>query len=93
MRSGEKKLTAKRSIQRKAYAVTGVVASVFPSHGSILKGLMETTGPVEADTAEKILKTTCFMCHGQCGLLCHVRDGRLVKVEGNPKDPLNRGTI
>jgi anaerobic selenocysteine-containing dehydrogenase len=41
-----------------------------------------------------IAKTHCArMDHGGCGLLVHVEDGRITKVEPDPHSPLNRGTI
>lgn len=33
------------------------------------------------------------MDHGGCGLLVHVENGRIIKVEGDPDCSLNRGTI
>jgi anaerobic selenocysteine-containing dehydrogenase len=42
---------------------------------------------------EQILKTTCYLCHGGCILLAHVKDGKLVKMEGDPDGPHNRGAI
>jgi len=33
------------------------------------------------------------MDHGGCGILAHVENGRITKIEGNPDSPLNRGTI
>lgn len=39
------------------------------------------------------------MCHGcsyggyACGMIAYVKDGKLVKVEGNPYHPLNRGAL
>lgn len=33
------------------------------------------------------------MCHGGCGVLVHVTDGKVVKVQGDPESPLNRGKI
>ena len=30
---------------------------------------------------EKVLKTGCYLCHGGCILLAHVKDGRLVQKE------------
>lgn len=47
----------------------------------------------KGDTGTKILKTTCYMCHGGCILLAHVKDGKLVKMEGDPDGPHNRGSI
>jgi len=41
-----------------------------------------------------IVKTYCArMDHGGCGILAHVENGRIIKIEGDPDSPLNRGTI
>ena len=40
-----------------------------------------------------VLKSVCRACHGGCGTLMHVQDGRLVKVRGDPESPLNRGRL
>ena len=37
--------------------------------------------------------TTCRECATGCGVLAEVRDGRPIKLEGNPEHPLNRGAI
>ena len=42
---------------------------------------------------DKVLKSVCRSCHGGCGVLLHVRDGRLVKVEGDRDSPLNHGRL
>ncbi|MFQ6111276.1 MAG: molybdopterin-dependent oxidoreductase [Nitrospinota bacterium] len=41
----------------------------------------------------KVLKSACHMCHGGCGVLVHVQDGKVVKVEGDPDNPNNRGIL
>lgn len=41
----------------------------------------------------KILKSVCRSCHGGCGVDLHVTDGRLTKVVGDPKSPLNKGRL
>ena len=33
------------------------------------------------------------MDHGGCGLLVHVEDGKIVRIQGDPDSPLNRGTV
>ena len=43
------------------------------------------------DSGLTALKSTCRMCHGGCSTLLHLRDGRLVKIEGDPDGPLNHG--
>jgi anaerobic selenocysteine-containing dehydrogenase len=41
-----------------------------------------------------IVKTYCArMDHGGCGLLVHVEDGKIVRIEGDPESPLNRGSV
>jgi len=35
----------------------------------------------------------CDMCYWRCGLKIRVRDGRAVKIEGNPEHPNNRGVV
>lgn len=41
-----------------------------------------------------VLKSTCRMCHGGCGVLLHVNDdGRLVRITGDPESPFNRGRL
>ncbi|MGO9702135.1 MAG: molybdopterin-dependent oxidoreductase [Xanthobacteraceae bacterium] len=49
----------------------------------------------EAGTGQRtvIFKSVCRSCHGGCGTLLHVRDGILVKVEGDPQSPLNHGRL
>ncbi|NQU64232.1 MAG: 4Fe-4S dicluster domain-containing protein [SAR324 cluster bacterium] len=37
--------------------------------------------------------TTCQECSAACGLIIRTREGRAIKAEGNPKNPLNRGRI
>ncbi len=45
----------------------------------------------------KIVKTTTWSpgpgCHGGCGVLVHVKDDRVVKVEGDPDHPWNQGRL
>src|SRR6266487_3902103 len=37
--------------------------------------------------------TTCRECAAGCGLRARVREGRVVKLEGNPDSPINRGRL
>jgi anaerobic selenocysteine-containing dehydrogenase len=41
----------------------------------------------------RVLKSVCRSCHGGCGVLLHVRDGKLIKVEGDRESPLNHGRL
>lgn len=35
----------------------------------------------------------CQLCSTVCGIVGHVKDGRVIKVEGNPRDPNSRGKL
>ena len=35
----------------------------------------------------------CQLCSTVCGIIGHVKDGRIIKVDGNPKDPNSRGRL
>jgi molybdopterin-containing oxidoreductase family iron-sulfur binding subunit len=37
--------------------------------------------------------TTCRECSVACGLIAETRDGRTIKLEGNPEHPVNRGAL
>jgi molybdopterin-containing oxidoreductase family iron-sulfur binding subunit len=37
--------------------------------------------------------TTCRGCAAACGLIAETRDGRTIKLEGNPDHPVNRGAL
>jgi anaerobic selenocysteine-containing dehydrogenase len=47
----------------------------------------------QSGSSTKVLKSVCRSCHGGCGTLLHVTDGRLTKVEGDRESPLNRGRL
>ena len=37
--------------------------------------------------------TVCTECPAGCGLVARVREGRVIKLEGNPADPISQGSI
>jgi len=41
----------------------------------------------------EIVKSYCALCEFSCGVLIHVEDGKAVKIEGDPDDPVNGGSI
>jgi anaerobic selenocysteine-containing dehydrogenase len=53
----------------------------------------ESGANLTAPAGVSVLKSVCRACHGGCGVLLHVADGRLEKVEGDRESPLNRGRL
>ena len=41
----------------------------------------------------KVMKSVCAPCHSNCGVLVHVKDGRVIKIEGDPDHPENEGSM
>ena len=53
-----------------------------------LKKEEEPVNKVGEDSEEKIIPTFCHGCGAakpRCGILCHVKDGKFVRVEANPE--------
>ena len=48
---------------------------------------------ISNDSGTTVLKSVCRSCHGGCGVLLHVREGVLEKVEGDRESPLNHGRL
>ncbi len=40
---------------------------------------------------ETVVKSTCRMCHGVCGVLVHIKDNKVVKISGDPDCPTSLG--
>lgn len=59
----------------------------------------EVTRPVRAYAMELPIKgaketpTICPYCSVGCGQIAHVRDGRLINLEGDPDHPISRGRL
>lgn len=48
---------------------------------------------VNLDEEEKIITTSCRACIANCGVKAHIKNGRVVKLEGNPEDPMSQGRL
>src|SRR3954469_15709761 len=41
----------------------------------------------------KVTESVCPYCAVGCGQVVYTRGGRLVDIEGNPRSPINQGTL
>ncbi len=42
---------------------------------------------------DSVVKSHCRMCHGGCGVLIYLKDGKVAKIAGDPDCPINHGTL
>jgi thiosulfate reductase / polysulfide reductase chain A len=42
---------------------------------------------------DRVVPTFCELCFWKCGVLAHVRNGRVTKIVGNPEHPLSKGRL
>src|SRR3990172_7101473 len=42
---------------------------------------------------DSVVKSHCRMCHGCCGVLFYLKDGKVKKIAGDPDCPINHGTL
>lgn len=43
------------------------------------------------DNEEQVFRSVCRVCHGGCGVFVYVKDGRVVRVKGDPDSPMSKG--
>jgi len=80
----------------KAAGFTATVAAVAAgcSHAPVEKAIPYLIQPEEiVPGVSYFYATTCGGCPAACGVLAKNRDGRPIKLEGNPEHPLSRGGL
>ena len=55
--------------------------------------VMSTGTAAASDKKDVWIPTACGMCYTNCGILVHVKDGKVIGLEGNPIHPQNRGLM
>ncbi len=95
-------------LKRRDFVKLGVTAGVAAAGGLSLRGYgmayLENTEPeqyrhgmavgtIQSRKHREVITTTCLGCNGNCGIIGYIEDRRLVKIEGNPEHPYNKGKI
>jgi thiosulfate reductase/polysulfide reductase chain A len=67
---------------------------------TVASGLATSWWGHDADAAtdprtdgDRVVPTFCELCFWKCGVLAHVKNGRVTKLKGNPHHPLSRGRL
>jgi thiosulfate reductase/polysulfide reductase chain A len=71
----------------------GLVGLTAAASTPALKLLAPAGRGTETQAEERWVPIICKMCPAACQLLVRVRDGKIEKIEGNPKGPTNLGKI
>ncbi|MCA9668661.1 MAG: molybdopterin-dependent oxidoreductase [Myxococcales bacterium] len=56
-------------------------------------GATASAGITPDTDGDNVVPTFCELCFWKCGVLAHVKNGRVTKIVGNPKHPLSRGRL
>src|SRR3972149_8745370 len=43
----------------------------------------------EANQDDSWIQTVCYMCYGSCGIRAHKVNGKIIKIEGDERNPHN----
>ncbi|MCI8366108.1 MAG: molybdopterin-dependent oxidoreductase [Eggerthellaceae bacterium] len=84
---------AQTKISRRGFVKLGMFASAAAAMaGAATSNLIEVQPALADESSEtQKIRTICRACLNNCGIVAHVRDGRVVKLEGDPDDPMNKG--
>ena len=77
----------------KVLGIAGGTAAVSASCSQPVEQIIPYVIPPEnvVPGVPKFYATTCRECASGCGLVVKNREGRAIKVEGNPENPINKG--
>ena len=80
----------RRSFIKVAAATTAALSASTAAVGNFVKA---DPALAASDTSEEIVATSCRACIQNCAVKAHVRNGRVISIEGDSIDPMSRGRI
>jgi formate dehydrogenase major subunit len=87
-------------LSRRQFLARAGMAAGGSSLGSLLalgidpNTLQAATVPLDWKLKQtRVVPSICPYCAVGCGQLMHIRDGKLINIEGNPDSPISRGNL
>ena len=80
----------RRSFMKASALAAG--AAALGSGVATVNNLVESDQAYAADEV-KLVHTSCRACISNCGIIAHVQNGRVIKLEGDPADPMSEGRV
>jgi len=86
---------ARTNMTRRSFVKTTAALGAACTLGIAVGDDLVKADPAIAATSDevKIYKSSCRACIAACAVLVHVKDGRVIKIEGNPESPMSRGGV
>lgn len=85
-----------KTLSRRDFLKLGGAGSAALAVGSFISPTVaraaREAGHLNAN-GDGVISSMCEMCVWRCGLLAKIKDGRVVKLEGNPEHPHSRGNL
>lgn len=81
-----------QTMTRRSFTKMTALAGIAAASGISASNLVETEKAWAEDEVEEI-RTCCRACINNCGIIATVRNGRVVKLKGDPIDVLTEGRI
>lgn len=69
------------------------IAGITPLSKDSGSFIQDESLQIQDEGSTKIIKTCCRACIANCGVIAHVRNGRVVKLYGNPEDRMSKGRM
>ena len=80
-------------LKRRTFLKIALGGLAAASGANLFLGSRPGLASVPAPPPDGVIPTFCDVCFWKCGVLAHVRDGKVWKLTGNPEDPLCRGRL
>ncbi|HKJ66559.1 MAG TPA: TAT-variant-translocated molybdopterin oxidoreductase [bacterium] len=93
MHAGDGNVSRRGFLKASGFAIAGSVLAAC-SRAPVEKAIPHLIKPEEMTPGEASwFASTCHGCTARCGVLVKNRDGRPIKLEGNPEHPLSQGGL
>ena len=84
---------AESTITRRSFISAAAVAGAAAALGVGAADDLVASDKAWADDDVTEVRTSCRACIANCGVIAEVRNGRVVKIKGDPIDPMSKGRV
>ena len=92
---GDLRLTRRQILKFVAAGTVMAASGMFAAKAALAEDLIRGGRSVSRTTGQtrRGVASNCALCTARCGIIGFLEDERLVKIEGNPRDPNSRGRL